>query len=161
MLTKLTSATPQRGALTAYEVLRGEMDRLFNDWVGEFGAPVFGSAAMEKGFFDPRIDVKESDKQFLLTAELPGMMAKDVEVELDRGMLLIKGKKEEEHEEKGETFYSRERRFGSFERRVELPWELDPAVKPEALFKDGVLTVTVPRPKEAVSARKKIAVKSA
>jgi HSP20 family protein len=158
MLTKLTPATPQRGALTAYEVLRGEMDRLFNDWLGEFGSPMLPNG--EKGFFAPRIDVKESDKEFVMTAELAGMDAKDVEVELDRGMLLIKGRKQQEHEEKNDTFYSRERRFGSFERRIQLPWEVDAAVKPEASFKNGVLTVTVPRPKEAVSGRKKIAIKA-
>lgn len=157
MLTKLTPATPQRAAFTPYDVLRGEMDQLFNGWLGEFGSPVMPVA--EKAFFAPRIDVKESEKQLLVTAELPGIEAKDVEVELDRDMLLIKGKKLEEHEEKGDSFYSRERRFGSFDRRIQLPWDVDAAVKPVATFKNGVLTVAVPRPKDAVNGRQKIAIK--
>lgn len=158
MLTKRTTAVPQRSSLTAYEVLRGEMDRLFNDWLAEFSGPLRLPA--EQAMFQPRFDVKENDQELLVTAELPGMAAKDVEVELDHGMLVVKGRKDEEKEEKGDTFYSRERRFGSFERQIAMPWETAPDSRAEASFKDGVLRVTVPRPKEAPTPRTKVAVKA-
>ncbi len=157
MLTNLTTPTTQRSGLMAYDVLRGEMDRLFNEWLGEFGVSGPGS---ELAIFNPRVDVKENGQHLLVTVELPGMEAKDVEVELDRSFLLLKGKKDEIKEEKGEAFYRRERRFGSFERQVPLPWDIDPNTKVEASFKNGVLTVHVPKPKELANARKKIAVKS-
>lgn len=159
MLTTLTTPTTQRSGLMAYDVLRGEMDRLFNEWLGEFG--VSGAGGTELVIFNPRVDVKENGQHLLVTVELPGMDAKDVEVELDRNFLLLKGKKDETKEEKGETFYRRERRFGSFERQVPLPWDIDATTKIDASFKNGVLTVNVPKPKELASARKKIAVKSA
>ena len=158
MSNNLTTATTQRPGLMAYDVLRGEVDRVFNDWLGELGVSGFGGA--ELAFFNPRLDVKENGQHLVVSVELPGMEAKDVEVELDRNFLLVKGKKEEMKEEKGDTMYRRERRFGSFERQVPLPWDVDPSTKVDASFKHGVLTVLVPKPKELATARKKIAVKS-
>jgi HSP20 family protein len=94
-----------------------------------------------------------------VTAELPGMDEKNIEVKVSNGDLLIKGEKEEEKEEKKKDYYLQERHFGSFERRFRVPEGVD-ADKIEASFKKGVLTVTLPKTAEAQKAEKKIAVKA-
>ena len=95
-----------------------------------------------------------------LTAELPGMDEKNLEVKVADGNLIIKGEKQEEKEEKKKDYYMRERSFGSFERRFELPEGVD-ADKIEASFKKGVLTLTLPKKPEAQKPAKKIEVKAA
>jgi len=150
MLTKRTLPA-RRGAFAPFETLREGMDHLFNQWLGEMEEVPMG--------FNPRIDFMETDKGLVLTAELPGLEEKDVEVELTRNVLRIKGEKEVGTEEKGESFFRRERSYGLFAREVTLPWEVDPEkVHAEATFKHGVLTVHVPRPVGMKSETKKIAV---
>jgi HSP20 family protein len=102
----------------------------------------------------------ESDKAYEITAELPGMDEKDIEVKVVSGNLMIKGEKQEEKEEKQKDYYLHERRFGSFERRFQVPEGVD-ADKIDASFKKGVLTVTLPKKLEAQKPAKKIEVKAA
>lgn len=92
----------------------------------------------------PRLDVVETEKTVEVKAELPGLDKKDVEVTLDRGLLVIKGEKKEEKEEKGKYYHRVERHQGTFCRTVRLPAEVREE-KIEASFKDGVLTVTLPK----------------
>jgi HSP20 family protein len=106
------------------------------------------------------MDVAETDKAYELTAELPGMSESDVEVVASNGVLTIKGEKKEEKEEKKKDYYISERRYGSFERRMQVPDEVD-ADKIAATFKKGVLTVTLPKKAEAQKPTKKIEVKGA
>jgi HSP20 family protein len=106
------------------------------------------------------VDVSEGEKAYEITAELPGLDEKDIEVKLALGGLTIKGEKREEKEEKKKDYYLHERHFGSFERYFRLPDEVDPD-KIEASFKKGVLTVTLPKKPEAQKAEKKIAIKAA
>lgn len=129
---------------------RREMDRLFDDFfrapsVRRFGE--FGPMATNW----PSIDVKDHDNELTVTAEVPGMTDKDVELFVDNGMLTIRGEKKSEKEEKG---YS-ERFFGQFERQIPLPASVDEQ-HCKAEFHDGLLTIHLPKSREAAEARKKI-----
>lgn len=92
----------------------------------------------------PRLDVTETEKSVEVKAELPGMERKDIDITLDRGLLVIKGEKREEKEKKERYYHLVERRHGSFCRTIRLPAEVKEE-KIEATFKDGVLTVTLPK----------------
>ena len=105
------------------------------------------------------MDVRETAKQYAVTAELPGMDEGDIEVELKGNMLTIKGEKKEEREETEEgDYHLTERRYGSFQRSFTVPPGVDPSGV-TASFKKGVLTVTLPKTKEA-RATQKVTVKS-
>ena len=108
----------------------------------------------------PTADVVEGEKDYKITAELPGMSEKDIEIALAGDVLTLKGEKKEEHEEKGQNRYVSERRYGSFQRSFALPEDADPE-KIEAAFKNGVLTVTLPKRPEAQAKQRKIEVKAA
>jgi len=126
--------------------LHSELDRLFDEvsrGVGGAAAP----AAWDQ--FAPRVDISETDEEFRVTAELPGLEEKDFEVSLEGDVLTIKGEKKVAHEEQREGYTHVETFGGSFNRAFRLPVEVDPnAVKAD--FKNGVLTVTLPKPEEAV-----------
>jgi HSP20 family protein len=97
-------------------------------------------------------------RQYEIKAELPGLDEKNIEVKVANGVLSIKGEKQEEKEEKEKDYYRRERSFGSFERSFQLPDNIE-ADKIEANFKNGVLSVTLPKSAEAQQQAKKIEVK--
>lgn len=107
----------------------------------------------------PAVDISENEKEYEITAELPGLDEKDIEVALANGGLTIKGEKQEEKEEKKKDYYLHERHFGSFQRYFPLPEDVD-GDKIEARFKKGVLIVTLPKKPEAQKQVKKIAVKA-
>ncbi len=133
-----------------------EIEELFDRFFSDFEiAPL-----NREGLFTPRIDFTENDKEYRISAELPGMDEKDIEVLMDEDSLTIRGEKKEDKEEKGKDYYYRERRFGSFTRTIPLPENID-RDKIEAKFKNGVLTLRLP--KTAATARnvKKIEVKTA
>ena len=149
--------------------LRQEIDRLFDDFGrGFWRLPTRGSIFDIEPLWQrevtweatPPVDIAESEKAYELTAELPGMDEKNLEVKVANGNLIIKGEKQEEKEEKKKDYYVRERNFGFFERRFELPESVD-ADKIEANFKKGVLTLTLPKKLEAQKPAKKIEVKAA
>lgn len=106
-----------------------------------------------------RFDISESDKAVTVTAEVPGMEEKDVEVLVDDGMLTIKGAKKSGREESGDNFYLSERQFGSFSRSIRLLHGVD-AANISARFDKGVLTVTLPKTAVAKDGPRRIAVKS-
>jgi HSP20 family protein len=108
----------------------------------------------------PAVDIAEKDGAYEITAELPGIDEKNLEVQLSNDVLVIKGEKQEEKEEKQKDYHLSERRFGSFQRSFRLPEDVE-AEKIEAQFKNGVLTVTLPKSAEAKKKEKKIAVKAA
>ncbi len=169
--TKLPVKTEQERPLALrdwhpFERLRREMDRLFDefDWRSPFRRWVFDIEPLWRRELSwtatPAVDIAEKDKAYEVTAELPGMDENNIEVKVANGMLTIKGEKKEEKEEKKKDYYHSERRYGSFERRFQVPDGVDTS-KIEASFKKGVLTVTLPKTAEAQAAEKKIAVKSA
>jgi HSP20 family protein len=140
-----------------FEGLRRSFDRYFDDfWRG------FELTPFEKSWsdFSPNIDVVEGDKEIKVTAELPGLDENDIQVSLDRDLLTISGEKKTEQEDKGKNYYRMERSYGSFRRTVSLPCEVE-ADKVEAAFKQGVLTVTLPKSAEVLKHTKKIKIKSA
>jgi HSP20 family protein len=151
----------------SFDTFRAEMDslhrsidRLFADaWSGNFG-PSLLSETWTKGNITPKLDVVDDDKAFRVSVELPGMTEKDVAVTVDDRALTIRGEKKEEKEKKDKDVFRRERAYGSFRRTIELPGDVD-AAKIEAKFKDGVLTIDLPKTKEAQERVKQIPVKAA
>jgi len=149
-----------------FETLRNEIDRVFDDFGSDFWRRPFHSlAALEKNWpkkfaAAPAVDVAETEKAYEITAELPGMDEKNIEVNVANGGITIKGEKREETEEKKKDYYVSERRYGSFERYFTLPEGVD-ADKIAASFKNGVLKVTLPKTAEAQKPAKKIEVKAA
>jgi HSP20 family protein len=139
-----------------FAALHREMNRLFDDfWQG------FESMASGLGFGGqtvwPQVEVAESDAAVTVTAELPGLDQKDVEVLLNDGVLTLRGEKKSEVEDKDRHFS--ERRYGRFERRIPLDVEVD-RDKVNAAFKNGVLTVSLPKAPQAVERSKRIAITS-
>ena len=108
----------------------------------------------------PLIDVAETDDGLTVTAELPGMEDKDIEVDLTNNVLTLKGEKKSETEEKKADYHFRERSYGSFQRSIAVPFDVDPETV-EAGFAKGVLTITLPRPPEAKRTTRRIEVKPA
>lgn len=138
-----------------FALLRREMDSLFDNFFRGFDLEPFES---RMGAFSPKVDVTENDKEIKISAELPGMDEKDIDVSLQKDMLTIKGEKKEEKEDKGKDYYRMERSYGSFSRTIPLPVEVE-TDKVEAKFKKGVLNITLPKSAKAVAETKKIAVK--
>jgi HSP20 family protein len=150
------------------ESLHREIDRLFDDFGHGFWRPFRGSMFAAQPFWRheitwgaaaPAVDVTESEKAYEITAELPGLDEKNIEVKVTDGSLTIKGEKQEEKEEKKKDYYLHERHFGSFERSFGLPDGVD-ASKIAATFKKGLLIVTLPKKPEAQKPAKKIEVKT-
>jgi HSP20 family protein len=148
--------------------LQREMDQLFNSFRGGFWRSPLGHTVSDiEPYFRratgqglaPAVDISETDKQFELTAELPGLQPEHVEVKLSNGVLTIKGEKKEEREEKKEGYYLSERRFGSFQRSFSVPDGVD-ADKVSADFKNGVLTVIMPKSPEVREKERKIAIEA-
>jgi HSP20 family protein len=108
----------------------------------------------------PSLDAVEDDKAFHVTVELPGMNEKDVSVSVADRVLTIRGEKKESKEKRDKDVHRQERAYGSFRRTIELPNDIDSA-KIEASFKDGVLTIHLPKTKEAQEKVKQIPVKAA
>ncbi len=133
---------------------RREMDRLFEDFIGALEWPVT-DASGGPGFPTrwPRLNVAEADKEIVVTAELPGVNERDVNVELDGDRLTLKGEIWDEREERDRRWSRIERTSGRFQRTVHLPAEVRPD-KAKADYKRGVLTITLPKA-EASSARLK------
>jgi HSP20 family protein len=133
-----------------------EMDRLFEDF--GFG-PRFLIPQFEGAEWWPEIEVAEREGKIVITADLPGLKPDDIEVDVNRGELTIKGERRNEHEEKDERYYHRERRYGAFVRTIPLPEGVDPE-KVEASFKNGVLEVVVPAPAEEKEGGRKVEIRS-
>jgi HSP20 family protein len=119
--------------------LRHEMDRLFGDFVPPSISNVFGSRGLH-----PIIEVKETEGVFAITAELPGIDQKDIQLNLKDNILTLAGEKRVEHNEDGNGRHYTERAFGRFERRIPLDEEVD-ADKIDAHFANGVLHITLPK----------------
>jgi HSP20 family protein len=152
-----------------FESLRREVDRLFQDfqmgsWRSPFGRGVFDVEPFWRGEVSwgkaPAVDITDKEKAYEITAELPGMDENNIDVKFSDGTLTIKGEKKDEREEKKKDYYLSERRYGSFQRSFGVPDGVD-ADKIEAHFKNGVLTVTLPKTPQAQKSEKKIDIKKA
>ena len=143
---------------------RSEMDRVFD----RFGFPSLRRmfdiepswrSASPFNFSAPAIDMSEDEKVYKISAELPGIDAKDIDVSVTGDMLVLKGEKRQEKEQKDKNYHFSERAYGSFQRAFELPGGGD-RNKLTADFSKGGLTITLPKTAEAQKPTKKIEVKS-
>ncbi len=167
--TEKTAPVQAQGNASPFQRLHREIDRLFDDfgridWRLPFGRGDFGPDIKWPGHGEwelaPAMDVAEKKDAYEITAELPGIDEKDIEIKLSNGTLTIKGEKTEEKEEKDKEYFVSERRFGSFHRMMTVPEGVD-TDKIEASFAKGVLTVRLPKSAKAREAEKKIMVKAA
>jgi HSP20 family protein len=152
--TGLSRATAYTDPFTS---LRREMDRMFDDFTRGWAVPAtFGT----RGMLSPKVNVAETDKGLEVTADLPGIDQKDIEINLADGILTLKAEHKAEKEEKDEKkhYHLAERSFGTFMRSFELPFEAD-TDKVEASFEKGVLKISVPRSAAAEKQVKKIPIK--
>lgn len=125
--------------------LQERMNRLFEDLL-----PTTRNMEEElnAGTFYPVVDIYEGDKEITLKAELPGMKKKDVHVEINDGVITLRGERKIEKEDKTENYHRIERGYGSFHRSFTLPGTVE-RDKVKAHYKDGILKVTLPRTEEA------------
>ncbi len=132
-----------------------DMDKFFDD----FWSPMRRESTFTGDFFAPRVDVKELDNQYQISAELPGVKKEDVSVTLDEGILTIEAEcKDETKEEKGGKIIRQERRYGKYSRSFNLGGDVkEKDIK--ATFKDGILTVSAPKVAPAVPEQRRIEVK--
>ena len=136
---------PSQGGSAPAELnrLRREIDRLFEE--------PFSFLAPSTSFFEgwtPAVDIYEDNDKYVVKVELPGIKNEDIDVSLDDNTLTISGERKQEEEKKEGDTYRSERYFGRFQRSVTLPARVD-ANNIEAIYKDGVLTITVPKTEEA------------
>jgi HSP20 family protein len=165
---KTTPSTVPARTPDVLRSLRTDMDRLFDRFSASFGLPTFSrmfegpSMAFESSFTlpAPAMDIAEDAAGYKITAELPGMTEKDVEVTLSGETLTVKGEKKQETEKKDANYHLSERSWGTFQRSFVLPEGVDPE-KIVADFAKGVLTLTLPKKPQAVQQARKIDVKAA
>ena len=147
-----------------FQSLRSQFDRLFEELDrGMFPGRWLSLTPFERlkgmpGMIMPAVDVADDGTAYRVTAELPGMSEKDIQVTKEGDLLTIKGEKKDEQEKKGKGYYMAERHFGSFERSMRLPGAVDDA-KIDAKFANGVLTVTLPKTGDSARKPKKIDIK--
>ncbi len=140
-------AVPGRREVEPYRSLFHDMDRFLEDvWRGFGVAPeILGGEG-----FAPRVDIHETDKAIRVTAELPGLEEKDFDVRVDGDLLTIQGEKRLSEEDEREGYLTVERTHGKFQRMIRIPGEYV-ADDVKATYKQGILTVTLPKPPEAQS----------
>lgn len=126
------------------------MSRNFSDIMDEFFNDVVRT---NRDSFVPGIDISETDNQFLISAELPGMKKEDIDISVDNGRLSISGERKFEKEEEGKTFHRVETRYGSFNRSFQLPDNVD-AESVKATYENGILNISIEKAEDKV--KKKI-----
>ncbi|WP_027183029.1 Hsp20/alpha crystallin family protein [Desulfovibrio inopinatus] len=164
------SPVPAKNAaqpVSSVDRLHSDIDRLFEDaFRGRFFSPgrfpsLFDTET-EQAMLRPHLDIGGTEKEYVVTVELPGVSDKDITVELRGDALIIRGEKKYEHkdEDKSKGYYRMERSYGSFQRVLALPDDVDPE-SIQASHKDGILTLTIARTQPAPSDVKKIDVNTA
>ena len=152
--------------------LQGEMDRLFEDFgFGRGGLSPFaaqgtrgrglrtgGAAGSERALWSPQLDVFRRGDELVVRADLPGLSKDDVTVDVEDGILTIRGERRQEAQEDREGYYWSERSHGTFERSIALPEGIDEE-RAAASFRDGVLEVTMPAPKAEAQRRRRVEIR--
>ena len=138
--------------------LHREMNRLFDDVFRAFDGrpPSFGRMVSSGGTW-PSVEISDNEKEIEVTAEVPGLKENDIEVLLEDGVLTLKGEKRSETEDKDRQFS--ERYYGRFERRIPLGYEVEKD-NVDARFRNGILTVVLPKTAKAQSQAKRIEIKN-
>ena len=129
--------------------LRDEMDELVSGFFEGWDVPFWGHRHW------PAIDIAESEDEFLVKAEVPGCRTEDIDVSVCGNMLTIKGEKKQEEEKKGKGYYHIERAFGSFRRDLSLSSDVNPD-EIDAVCKDGILSITLPKTEKAKAIKVKV-----
>lgn len=125
--------------------IQSEINRMFDRFLRGWELPEFGA---ETGAWLPAVDLSETADKIIVTAEVPGIDPKDIDISVQGDTLRIKGEKKEEKEEKGKNYYRMERRYGSFSRSIDLPSSVDVS-KVNAEYKNGVLQITMEKKETA------------
>jgi HSP20 family protein len=139
MVTRVPTLRPGSSS-DLFGTLQREVNRVFDQ--------MFRGVPTTMGAFAPSVEMKETEGGLTVTAELPGLEEKDVEIALEGDMLTLSGEKRQEKTEEKEGMHISERSYGRFSRTIPLPWAADPA-QATAAFDKGVLTVTLKRPPDA------------
>lgn len=124
--------------------VQDDFDRLMKNFLRDDA----WETSMVRGAWEPAVDISETSENYLIAAELPGLTKEDVKVSYEDGVLSIRGEKRQEREEKGKNYHRVERSYGNFERSFRLPSRIL-IDKIDAKFKDGILTLTLPKAEEA------------
>lgn len=150
----------KRSATTTPTMTTGfdEIDRLFNNMFSN-ALTNLSTGAPSVTDWNLRLDVSETDKAYVVTAELPGLSEDDVEITIDEDVLTISGEKAQEEEDEGKTFHRVERSYGTFTRRLSLPADVNDN-DIEAHMKNGILEITIGKAEEVQKKAKKITVQS-
>ena len=149
-------ATPVQRYVDPFLTMRAEIDRVFDAFLGRgFGHFPALAKGESSNSISPSIDVRETESELVVEAELPGMDEKDISVTLNNGFLTLKGEKKSEREEKNDEYHLTERSYGRFQRSFQVADTVD-ADKVKAEFQKGILTVTLPKRPEAMKTEKRI-----
>lgn len=143
-MASLLNLIPKRETTLTTDVF----DKFFNDF--------YPLSMLKEDELYPAFDIVENEKEYVASAELPGMDVKDIDVTLSDGILTVKGEKRQEHEDKGDGYHRIERHYGSFHRSFRIPGKIK-MDGVDANYKDGILKLTLPKTEE--SETKKIEVK--
>lgn len=135
-----------------------QIQNRMNHYLDSFLDDPFGLTMFEEGdIFSPRIDLSETEKEYTVIVDLPGMDENDIDLTYDRNILSIAGKKEAEKEDKDRYYHRIERYSGQFHRDIPLNEEVDES-KIEATFKNGVLEISLPKLEDSTQKKKKISI---
>ncbi|UCF72634.1 MAG: Hsp20/alpha crystallin family protein [Deltaproteobacteria bacterium] len=148
-MTRMLQLVPRRESFLSLIPELDLFDRFFND----LSLPSFFG---EEKLLVPAFDISETEKEYVITGEIPGMDVKDLDVTLLDGVLTVKGEKNQKKEDKDENYHRVERSYGSFQRNFRIPEKVE-TDKLDATYKDGILKLTLP--KAEVNEVKKIEVK--
>ncbi len=125
-----------------------EIEGMFDRYSRAVGSPrTGGQDVIATGDWIPQVDIAETDKEFVIKAEIPEVKKEDIKVTVDNDVLTIKGERKQEKEEKGKKFHQVERYYGSFTRSFTLPGNVD-GTKIQASFKDGMLNLKIQKTEE-------------
>jgi len=143
--------------------IHDEINRLFDDFFKEFSMPGFDfygdmTPVATGEWLKPTLDIAETDKEYTISVELPGVSEKDINLELIDDTLKISGEKKQEKEEKEKNYYSMERSYGAFQRVLSLPEDAD-RDNIQAAYKNGIMTIKIPRKADSESNAKRIEIK--
>ena len=140
-MARMLDLVPYRGSLLGRDIFGRDIFDRFERLFEDLELPALFE---EREVWTPAFDVAENDKEYIVTAELPGIDPKDIEITISNGVLTIKGEKKREEESRGENYYYMERQYGSFQRSFRLPEEVKEE-EIDATYRNGVLRLVIPK----------------
>ena len=153
-----TSLTTGSSPFSMMRRMLEDMDRMFFDFAGSGIPDVWSGSGTERNMWSPQVETFRRGDQLVIHADLPGLKKENVNVEVEDDTLLISGERQDEYNEERDDFYRSERSYGRFFRAVPLPEGVDPK-SVTAQFKDGVLEISLPVPKEPQRQSRRIDIK--